>query len=346
MRLRRLAGLLLLLTLLMLLCVGLSDMASGQEDLCSSGQRVDAIMNEAYNDRPVKIIGNFGHWKEYPDTPPGIHIYVISDRFEGSIEVHTMSSRRPPPGVSGLVEGTYISYPVPVKRPDGKNVRGFIREKRAARINPATCEEIDWDATPLTPAALTIPQEISQLSKKPVLEHPLVLGLVIATGLMLLCLFGTLIAMLRGGTRPPETDFLDGNTLRIPFGGEAAFQQGTVKVLPGRFEVVEGEDRITEVRLFSTASNAGREFAIVGSVTDMANLPPNCIGFKSNTVSANQGRLLCSPEGQYRIINYANPETKNPVIVNGMSLSQGESRLLNDKDMIQIGIVKMKYHAS
>ena len=130
----------------------------------------------------------------------------------------------------------------------------------------------------------------------------------------------------------------------MQIGTPEALRKGTVKVLPGRFEVTDGESAMREVRLFSTSDNPGREF-LLKRVDGNGAVPSNVVGFKSQTVSTNQGKIICSNSGQYTIINYADPHQKNPVVVNNRPLAESESAQLADGDLIQIGEVKLRYHA-
>lgn len=180
---------------------------------------------------------------------------------------------------------------------------------------------------------------------------PIVMGLLIATGVIVLALFAVLIRVLSSGSKnapapasAPIVGFTSdaGMTVQVYKPTEQAIREGTVKVLPGRFEVVEGDGSSREVRLSVSSQNPGREFLITRSSNGQ--MPLNAIAFKDRTVSTNQGKLICANDGKYTVINYADPLDRNPIVVNGRTLAKNESCSLNDNDQMAIGSVKLVYH--
>jgi hypothetical protein len=143
---------------------------------------------------------------------------------------------------------------------------------------------------------------------------------------------------------PAESVAVEGTAIKIPVASKEAIAQGTIKALPGRLEVLDGDDKMPDIKLFLKGDNPGREFTI-GRVNNAASMPMNHIGFKTQTVSAYQGKLTVAPDGRYTIYNFVDPVEKNPIVVNAETLGLGESRALADNDIIEIGTVKMQYHA-
>ena len=175
---------------------------------------------------------------------------------------------------------------------------------------------------------------------------PTFLGIIVAICVLLIILIVVLIVTLRGDSgKVNETVSTEGSTIKLQVGTAAAIKRGTVKVLPGRFEITDGDTSMREMRLFATEDNPGREF-LLKRVDSGAAVPSNVIGFKSPTISSNQGKLICSGSGAYTIINYADPIQKNPIVINGQPLGENGSSLLSDGDLLQIGEVKLKYHAN
>jgi hypothetical protein len=134
-----------------------------------------------------------------------------------------------------------------------------------------------------------------------------------------------------GGNGAPSpyagrTDLLEGHTVRFYRPPE-----GTLQMLPGRLEIVEGEDRGHSIRFVKMRPGAqqitfGRK---EGS-------PYEHIQLRSLTVSRQHARLDFE-HGRWSVINLS--ET-NPVVVNGESLEPGSpTRPLADGDRIEMGEV-------
>lgn len=128
---------------------------------------------------------------------------------------------------------------------------------------------------------------------------------------------------------PPPT-VVEGSTIKFH-----APPPGTLKVLPGRFEVV-GDPSVKEIRIFKTKADVEPEVTL-----GRASGPPySHIQLKPQTVSSKQCKLMYS-NGMYTLINYS---STNPTRVNGEALGSGDSRRLNDGDKIEMGEVTLIYH--
>ncbi len=128
---------------------------------------------------------------------------------------------------------------------------------------------------------------------------------------------------------PPPT-VVEGSTIKFH-----APPPGTLKVLPGRFEVV-GDPSVKEIRVFKTKDDVETDVTLGRA----AGPPYSHIQLKPQTVSAKQCKLMYS-NGTYTIINYS---STNPTRVNGEALGTGDSRRLNDGDKIEMGEVTLIYH--
>ena len=135
-------------------------------------------------------------------------------------------------------------------------------------------------------------------------------------------------------TMPEPAETLEGNTIKMH-----APPTGTLKLLPGYFEVIAGEPKIKEIRLYKTSGQT----EIETTIGRLPGEPYKHIQLKLQTVSRKQAKLVFS-NGRYTIINYA-PETSNPTKINGRDMEVNESHMLEEDDKIQMGEVELIYHA-
>lgn len=114
----------------------------------------------------------------------------------------------------------------------------------------------------------------------------------------------------------------------------------TVKVLPGRFRVVNGLADLPEVRFFAPRGRQTAEISF-GRATGR---PYEHIQLTPRTVSSRQAKLVFDG-GRYTLVNHASRDS-NPTHVNGRELTEGESVPLTDGDHITMGEVEFQYQAS
>lgn len=169
--------------------------------------------------------------------------------------------------------------------------------------------------------------------------------LIAVAALVFLTLVGLLVYV---ATRRPGADASGavgsqaGSTIQIPLPSADALSAGTVQVLPGRFEILKGEESIPEIRLMVNAQNPNYTFDIKrGESSNSQQLHE--ILFTHNSVSSDQGQIIYT-NGEYTIVNHADPNTKNPITVDGKRLAKGDSVTLQGGETISIGIVELKYH--
>lgn len=133
---------------------------------------------------------------------------------------------------------------------------------------------------------------------------------------------------------PEPSQIMSGETIKIH-----QPPPQTLKVLPGRFEVIAGDSEIKEIRLFKLPDQTDGEFTFGRNQGP----PYRHIQIKHPTVSRDQAKLLFS-NGKYTIVNRADPNKSNSTMINDKSMSINEFQELNDGDRITMGVVEMLYH--
>ncbi len=130
----------------------------------------------------------------------------------------------------------------------------------------------------------------------------------------------------------PPAEWLDGSMVRV-----SRAPEGTLKILPGRFIIDDGENPV-ELRIFRT-TGADRVETTIGRD---GGPPYRHVQLKPLSVSGRHAKLVFE-NGIYTIINYSRT---NPTAINGDPLPEGASRRLVDEDRIEIGEVLMVYRES
>jgi len=119
---------------------------------------------------------------------------------------------------------------------------------------------------------------------------------------------------------------------------EQAIIDGTVKVMPGRFEVTGGSE-LKEIRLIRPKGVPDNRLYFT-----FGRLPGDRIThiqLEHNTVSKDQARLNFQ-NNIYNLMNIPD-DSSNPTVINNQKLSANESRELHDGDIIQMGLVTLTY---
>ncbi|MBN1423969.1 FHA domain-containing protein [Candidatus Fermentibacteria bacterium] len=132
---------------------------------------------------------------------------------------------------------------------------------------------------------------------------------------------------------PKPQEIIEGHTIKMH-----APPPGTLKLLPGFFEVAAGEPQLKEIRLYKTSGQTEIETTIGRNPGE----PYKHIQLKLPTVSRQQAKLVFS-NGRYTLINYA-PDSSNPTEVNGSPMGVNESRILEEGDRIRMGELELVYH--
>ncbi len=169
--------------------------------------------------------------------------------------------------------------------------------------------------------------------------------LVSATAVILVVLIIVLVSM----RKPSVPDFVksgdvvltEDSTVKISAAKatEEAIAAGTVKVMPGRFEVVGGAD-IKEIRLIRPGSIPEHQIAYTFGRKEGD--PITHIRLNDPTVSSNQAKLTFKA-GKYTLINYPDPDdpNRNATQINGKVMQANETYQLKDGDEITMGVVKL-----
>jgi hypothetical protein len=111
--------------------------------------------------------------------------------------------------------------------------------------------------------------------------------------------------------------------------------EGTLQLLPGRFEIVSGTDRMKEIRFVKLPGQADVTFgrdAGAGHAHIQVDNP---------TVSRKHASMRFEA-GRWHIRNLS--ET-NPVVVNGEPLPNANEKLLNDSDQVEMGDVVFRFRS-
>jgi hypothetical protein len=112
--------------------------------------------------------------------------------------------------------------------------------------------------------------------------------------------------------------------------------EGTLQLLPGRFEIASGNDRMKEIRFVKVPGPAVVTFGRFASAT------PTHIQVDSPTVSRLHASMRYAA-GRWHIKNLS---ATNPVMVNGQQLSaDGIEQLLNDGDQVEMGDVIFRFRS-
>ena len=114
---------------------------------------------------------------------------------------------------------------------------------------------------------------------------------------------------------------------------------GTLKLLPGRFEVTSGEDTVKEIRFFRPKGQTKAEITF-GRAKGPAYTH---VQLKPMTVSSRQAKITFEGE-TFRLINYPGKES-NPTRINDREMAVEESITLKPNDKISMGEIDFVYRA-
>jgi len=123
---------------------------------------------------------------------------------------------------------------------------------------------------------------------------------------------------------------------------QKAVDAGTVKVMPGRFEVAGGTE-LKEIRLIRPRGIPDHRLEY--TFGRLAGDRITHVQLNDSTVSSRQARLKFR-EGKYTLINIPDPNDpdRNTTILNNEKMKADEGRALTEDDTIQMGHVSLIYH--
>lgn len=137
-------------------------------------------------------------------------------------------------------------------------------------------------------------------------------------------------AIMAATTVGPPSPRLDGRTVRFSVPTDA-----TLQFLPGRLEIIRGEDAGREIRFVRTAGVEGAEITFGRH----EGAPFRHVQLHDATVSR-QHAVLRLTQGRWMLTNRS---TTNPVVHNGRTMGDGESQALGTGDTVEMGQVVFRF---
>ena len=138
-----------------------------------------------------------------------------------------------------------------------------------------------------------------------------------------------------GPASEPEPRVVEGRTIKMH-----APPPGTLKILPGRFEVTAGDDMVKEIRFYRVRGQSTPELTF-GRAAGPAY---SHIQLKPMTVSSRQAKITYI-NNQWILTNFAS-ESSNPTRYNGSELPVDGQTALKEGDRVEMGEVVLIYHDS
>ena len=132
---------------------------------------------------------------------------------------------------------------------------------------------------------------------------------------------------------PVPEQVLEGKTIKLH-----APPPNTVKLLPGWFEVVSGDDVVKQIRFYKLGGEHGAETTFGRA----SGRPYAHIQLKAPTVSSRQAKVTFD-NGSAQLTNFASNDS-NPTKFNGRELAVNESVPLKESDRVEMGEVSLLFH--
>lgn len=129
---------------------------------------------------------------------------------------------------------------------------------------------------------------------------------------------------------PEPEQVLEGDTVKM-----AMPPAGTLKMLPGRLIVLQGDTKVKEIRFYKTKAEDENEITFGRA----AGKPYSHIQLKEMTVSAKQAKIIYAGK-KFTLINYSKT---NPTRVNDIEIEENGMIELKDGDKIQMGEVIFEF---
>lgn len=133
---------------------------------------------------------------------------------------------------------------------------------------------------------------------------------------------------------PSPQQIVEGRTIKLH-----APPPNTIKLLPAWFEVVAGDDVVRQVRFYKLRGD--RDEFTFGRAEGR---PYSHIQLKPMTVSSRQAKVEFA-NGRILLTNLAGPES-NPTRLNGQELAVDQPVPLADKDVVEMGEVRFRFHGA
>jgi len=192
-----------------------------------------------------------------------------------------------------------------------------------------------------TPPPAPAPSKPARESLDPVLKY-LIIAAVTIFVILVVILVSMMIKRLKT-SEPTVTETF--NPAPIDDVGKTVVMKkappGTLKLLPGKFIVLKGEEVHKEIRFQIPKDQTKKEFTFGRQEIPDQN-PYGHIQLKEGSVSRLHAKVIYTPDG-VSLVNYS---TVNPTTLNTTSLAENETVNLKDGDIITMGAVEFKYEAT
>ncbi len=287
--------------------------------------RVQEIRSDpqAYANEVVALEGHATQWVE--STANTTSFYFLKDDWGGVIKVRT-SKDKPFVGQRYRVTG-----PVGIDAFNRNDV--FISEETRLHMKDVSPSDENAGAAE------------GGLDKR-------IVALIVAIVMVLFVFVGLLIWLVRRSGAPARDVFpeagvaageaeaaaatvVEGQTIKMH-----APPPGTLKILPGHLEVVEGDDTVKEIRFYKLQSQSTPELTFGRA----AGAPYTHIQLKPMTVSSRQAKMTYL-DNQWVLTNFA-PATSNPTRHNDSELQVDGDVALKEGDKVAMGEVVLVFHES
>lgn len=313
-------------------------------------QRVEQVVNKILNGQLVnayvRVHGVIIKWNHNPAN--NTIAYVIQDDWGDQITVIS-NAAHPETNKRHLVEG-YVTYQNATKEYQIMEHKRFNLEIPTPAPTAVPTFTPVPTATPLPPEPTATPTPVPQglfMNEKGAPDYTLIA--LIGAVVVVLLLLVVLLFRNRRTASPMDFDAtavitVADKTQKIsaPVASAEAVQAGTVKVMPGRFEIAGGVD-LKEIRLIRPPKVAEHQVEYT-----FGRLPGDRIThiqLNDPTVSSRQARLRFR-EGKYCLVNVPDPADpdRNATVLNGQKMNADESIQLKEGDTIIMGHVSLIYH--
>lgn len=288
---------------------------------------------EAYLNNPVTVEGTVTQWLE---DPAQSSFYYLKDDWGTPIRVRSTQ------GKPEVTRRYRVSGPVSV---DPRNNEVFISEERREKLEKAP------------PAPAVAQTDVSKEKEKAAAPPPaedktslylLVGGIALVFVLLVLLVVfilrrnraaapaGLLPGEFGGEGLPAPIETIEGKTIKLQVP-----PPGTLKLLPGRFEVTAGDDKVKEVRFYKPKGRTTAEITFGrarGPAYSHVQLMPM-------TVSSRQAKVVFDNNGRVYLVNYAGAES-NPTRLNGREMGVEESAPLQPEDTVAMGEIEFVYRSN
>ena len=292
----------------------------------AAAQQIERVANKILNGQMVNasvtVHGVVDRWDI--DKASNTIAYVLQDDWGDSVTVIAMGEN-PETHKRYRVSG-YVSY-------DQANRAYVIMETQRSAIEP--------------PALPVTEDNTSSAQTEPPINWTMI-TLIIGVVLVLVALAFVFIKSRSGestedlGSDAVVTVADKTQKITAAVADQKAVDAGTVKVMPGRFEVAGGTE-LKEIRLIRPRGIPDHRLEY--TFGRLAGDRITHVQLDDSTVSSSQARLKFR-EGKYTLINIPDPNDpdRNATILNNEKMNADEGRTLTEGDTIQMGHVRLIYH--